>query len=106
MIEWLAIPAVQAPKRTLKDWAKAFEDLGQFAAIVPEPPGASWLEIPALGLRGFATHEESGLEAILFEMNAQDPEVALAALATAAKSLDWEIHEDDDDGSDDGSDDD
>ena len=106
MIEWLAIPSHQAPTRSLKDWAKSFEDLGVHAEIVPEPPGASWLEVPALGLRGFATHEGAGLEAILFEMGPQDPEVALAALSSAAASLGWEVHEDEDDGSDDDGDDD
>ena len=101
MIEWLAIPAHEAPTRSIKDWAKAFEELGYQPFIVPEPPGASWLEIPALGLRGFATHENTGLEAILFEMDDRDPELALGVLGTAAKTLNWEIHEDTDDDSDD-----
>ena|SRR5947209_5559021 len=103
MIELLALPGWDAPPRTLDDWAAQLAAQGAPARIVREAAGATWLEVAALRLRGFAVIEGPHVSAINFELAAPDPGPATQAIETAARALGWEVHPDepDDEGDDD-----
>ena len=96
MHELLAIPSSLARPATLADWTRTLAELGHEPRIARED-GMTWVEVPALRLRGVAVFEGANVEAINFEMSGPDPSVATALLQEAARSLDWELHDDDDD---------
>lgn len=93
MIELLAIPAWNTPPRTLGDWADALAALGHQPTIGREHDD-TWLEVAPLRLRGYVATEGQSVEAINFELHAQDTEPASRILAAAAQSLGWELHPD------------
>jgi hypothetical protein len=93
MIELLAIPEWNAPPRTLDDWLKA---LPVRSSIVRESDGTDWLETSSLRLRGYIILEEGRLAAINFELHDPDPDPSRSIVENAARSLGWEVHEEDD----------
>ena len=103
MIEILAVPAWDAPTTTLAQWLEAFEGQGLAVSIVRDSPQASWIEVNALRLRGYALMDGIKVEAVNFELTAPEPIPARQALIAAATALAWEIdeNEDDDDADDD-----
>ena len=92
MIERLAIPAWKAPPRSIEEWAEA---IGEGCVLGREPDGSAWIEVAAVGLEGFALIEGENVVAIDFDLNAPDPAPALDLLETAARTLGWELHEED-----------
>lgn len=99
MIERLAIPAWQAPPRTLEDWKTALESINDAGTVDLERESGTvyWFELPARRLRGYAMLENSEVTAINFEFHAADPAPILAEVEALATRLGWELHEDDDD---------
>ncbi len=97
MIERLALPGWKVVDTPLSAWADQFRSLGFDAALTRESPNVSWIEIPALRLRGYAVLEDGrSVEAINFELRDDDLET-LKTLDQAAAALSWELHEDEDD---------
>jgi hypothetical protein len=101
MIELLAVPAWNAPTTTLAQWLEAFETQGLAVSVVRDSPQASWIEVNALRLRGYALMEGIKVEAVNFELTAPNPIPARQAVEAAATALAWEIDEDGDDDADD-----
>lgn len=99
MIERLAIPAWQAPSRTLDDWKAALESINEAGVVNLERESGTvyWFELPARRVRGYAMLENSEVTAINFEFHAVDPTPTLAEVEALATRLGWELHEDDDD---------
>lgn len=97
MIELLAVPAWKTPPRSLDDWVAQLRESAGPVAVKPDPPGASWIVVGSLGLRGYALIEGGGVEAIQFELDGPDPSAASQALEAAASALGWELHADDPD---------
>ena len=95
MIERLALPSWNAPPLSLDAWTSRLKELGHPARISREGSAETWIELPALHLRGFAVIENGLVEAINFEIHASDPAPALALIDEAARGLAWEVHEDD-----------
>ena len=81
----------------LSAWSDQFAGQGLEAVVTRESPSVSWIEVSALGLRGYAVMEGLALEAINFELLDPDPSPARDALTRAAAALRWELDEDDDD---------
>jgi len=100
MIERLAIPAWQAPPRTLEDWKSALESIPGAGTVTLERETGTvyWFEVAAQRIRGYAMLEDNDVTAINFEFHAGDPAPSLAAVEAIAAQLNWELHEDDDDG--------
>ena len=97
MLEFLAIPAWDGPPRSLDDWAAALAASGHTPTIDRLGPGEAWLEVAALRLRGYAVIEGNLVSAINFELHAPDTtEPTIRFLESAAQSLGWEVHPDDD----------
>jgi len=101
MIELMVLPAWQAPPRVLDDWISQLGASSHRVEVSRESKNAVWLELPALRLRGYAVLEGQRVEAINFELNANDPAPALALIEAAAQALNWEVHEDEVDPEDD-----
>jgi hypothetical protein len=101
MIEMLALPAWDAPPRSLDDWAAQLAALGHPANVEREPGGECWLEVAPLRLRGYVVSEEGHVAAINFELHDPDPGPASSVVQSAARALGWEVHsgegEDDED---------
>jgi hypothetical protein len=100
MIERLALPAWDTAPTPLSAWVERLQGQGLEVVVDRESPEASWLEVNALRLRGYAVTAGLTVEAINFELAAADPAPALAALEAAAAALAWELHDDEDDGED------
>ena len=96
MIELLAVPAWDATPTTLTRWVEALEAQGLTVSVVRDTPGASWIEVNALRVRGYALMNGIKVEAINFELTAPDPTPARQAIEAAATTLAWEIDEDED----------
>lgn len=109
MTELLALPGWKSEPTTLDEWAARLGEaanLGAPAAVRPDPPGAAWIEVDALNLRGYALLAGEKIEAINFELDGPDPAPAARAVEAAALALGWEVDADyepdpdDDDGDD------
>jgi hypothetical protein len=96
MIELLALPDWQTPPTPLDDWVAQLTAHAGPVVVTREERGASWLEVAALRLRGYAMHAGRNIEAINFELADPDPTPATRAIAAAAAALGWEVHFDDD----------
>jgi hypothetical protein len=57
MIELLSLPGHQAPPAKLDDWVAQLTVLGGPVTVSRDSPGASWLEVAPLRLRGYAMLE-------------------------------------------------
>ncbi len=99
MIERLAIPAWQAPPKTLDDWKTALESIPDAGTVTLERESGTvyWFELPARRLRGYAMLENAEVTAINFEFHGVDPGPCLSAVEDVASRLGWELHEDEDD---------
>jgi hypothetical protein len=95
MIEFLAIPAHNAPPSTLEDWVAWLSGQGQSPRIAREDEDLVWLEIPALHVKGLVSFEGDRLEAVNFELHGPDAAPALGILHSLAANFAWELHEDD-----------
>ncbi|MCA1685906.1 MAG: hypothetical protein LC745_07935 [Planctomycetia bacterium] len=101
MTEILSLPGWKIEETPLSAWVDQFAKQGLVATVTRESTGVSWIEVHALGLRGYAVIEDGRyVEAINFELAAPDPVPARDALFQAAAALSWDLDEDDD-GSDD-----
>ena len=87
MTEWLALPPPGGSDVGVYAWIAA---LGDSARLVRGD--CTWIEVPALKIRGFVVLEGDVVEAINFELTAAN---ALPALESAASALGWELHPDD-----------
>jgi hypothetical protein len=105
MIELLALPAWNAPPRTLDDWQAGLAGAGRPPVVVRESSAASWLELAPLRLRGYVVMEGPHVAAINFELGAPDSAAAARLLESVAHALGWELHPDDLDDPDDSDDD-
>jgi hypothetical protein len=101
MTELLAIPGWKTSPTTLDAWIRGFVMEGLDARAVREAPNASWIEVPSIGLRGYAIMREAIVEAINFELDGQGAPLLQERLARVAEGLGWELHEDDGDPEDD-----
>ncbi len=101
MTERLALPTWDTAPTQLAAWVSQLEGQGLTVAVTRDSASLHWLEVPGLGLRGYAVTEGRNVEAINFELADPDPAPALQALETAAAALAWELHEDDGEGDDD-----
>ena len=97
MIELLSLPAHQAPPTKLEDWVARLSELGGPVTVNRDSPGASWLEVASLRLRGYAMLEGGLVGAINFELTDPDPSPASRVVEAAARALGWEVHADDPD---------
>jgi hypothetical protein len=95
MIELLALPGWQAPPTTLDDWIGRLTDLAGPVSVSRESNEATWLELGALRLRGYAVLAGLRVEAINFELTGPDPGPATSVVEAAARALGWEVHPDD-----------
>ena len=95
MVEIMALPGWNVNDTPLDVWADGFRGQGLDVAITRESTGVSWVDVTALGLRGYAVMEGKTVEAINFELSAPDPGPARDALTRVAAALAWELHEDD-----------
>ena len=94
MIELLAVPAWDAPPRSLADWQAALAHLGCAPTMERVGSDECWLVVASLRLRGFVVLEGEHVSAINFELTDPEPE-ATKVLDDAAGALNWEIHPDD-----------
>ncbi len=101
MVEYLAIPAWNAPVRSLDEWVSGIAEAGGTAKLRRESSTVGWLLDESLDLEGYVVLESGSPTAINFELKADDPSHALAIITAAAHSLGWEIHADDEDDDDD-----
>ena len=101
MTELLLLPSWNLDPTPLSEWVETLVELGYDAKVERESAGVSWLEIEALKLRGYAVMDGLTVEAINFELEANDPSPARHALEQAAATLSWEVHQDDEDDADD-----
>lgn len=97
MIEVLALPEWDAPPTSLEAWAGQLEGQGFEVVVTRESASVSWLELNELRMRGYVLLEGQKVEAINFELAAPDPSRGLEALAVAAATLRWELHDDEGD---------
>lgn len=105
MVEYLAIPAWNAPARSVAEWVAALNEAGGSASARRDGSDACWFRDPGLDLEGYALIEGGRPAAIDFELRADDPSRALAVITAAALALGWEIHDEgEDDDPDDGPD--
>lgn len=96
MTELLAVPAWDTAKTPLTSWVEQLAGQGLEVAVERESTGASWVEVEALRLRGYAMTAGPHVEAINFELGSPGGPARLA-LERAAAALAWELHEDDED---------
>jgi hypothetical protein len=97
MIELLSLPGHKAPPTSLDDWVAQLSALGGPVTVTRDAPGASWLELANLRLRGYAVREGGHVGAINFELTDPDPTPASRVVESAARVLGWEVHPDDPD---------
>lgn len=98
--ELLAIPAYQAPPRTVDDWKGALAAQGH-PPTIRRREGELYLVLADLGAEGLVVEEGNGLVAINFELAADDPAGCRAVLQAAAESIGWELHDDEEGGAED-----
>jgi len=97
MLEFLAIPAWNGAPRSLDDWAAALKAAAGHAPTIDRlGPDEAWLELAPLRLRGYAVIDGNLVSAINFELHGPNLETTLGFLESAAQSLGWEVHPDDD----------
>jgi len=97
MTELLAVPCWDVGPTPLAAWVDRLRSQGLAVRVEPESSGVSWVEVPALRLRGYAVLAgDGGVEAINFELTDPDPAPARAVVDRAAADLAWEVHDDDD----------
>jgi hypothetical protein len=101
MIELLAIPAWDAPPRTLEEWTACLAEAGAAPSVVRESTDVCWVEVGVLRLRGYVVLEGRHVSAINFELVDPDPAPARRLVEEAAWALGWEVHADEDDEEDD-----
>jgi hypothetical protein len=101
MTEFLALPGWNTPPVTLDAWVAQLAAQGHPPTLTRDEPGACWLEVGPLRLRGYTLTEGEHLAAINFELSAPDPGPALQVIEAAALALGWEIHSDEPDEEDD-----
>lgn len=94
MTEFLALPCWKTPPLPLDAWVAQFTAQGHLPTLAREDANACWLEVGALGLRGYAVIEGGLLSAINFELSDPDPQPALHVIEAAALALGWELHPD------------
>ncbi len=97
MIELLSLPGHKAPPTSLDAWVVQLSTLGGPVTVTRDSPGASWLEVGPLRLRGYAMLEGGLVGAINFELTDPDPSPASRVIESAAQALGWEVHADDPD---------
>lgn len=95
MIELLALPAWNAPPRTLDDWSAQLSGQGHRPTVVRDG-SETWIEVAPLRLRGYVELEGGRASAINFELSDPDPGPASQAVREAATALGWEVHAEDD----------
>ena len=100
MIELLAVPAWDAPPRSLADWQAALTDQGCTPTIERDGPDECWLVLGSLRLRGYLVLEGEHVAAINFELADPEPAATTKVLEAAAVTLGWEIHPDDEEADD------
>jgi len=76
MIELLSLPGHKAPPTSLDAWVVQLSTLGGPVTVTRDSPGASWLEVGPLRLRGYAMLEGGLVGAINFELTDPDPSPA------------------------------
>ena len=81
----------------MDEWVAALSEAGSPATIRRESATVWWLLAPAIELEGYALIESGHPSAINFELQAANPDHALALITAAAHSLGWEIHEEGED---------
>ena len=96
MLELLAVPTWNAPRRTLDDWIATLAAQGVAPVVTREPDGETWIEVASLRLRGYVVEERDHLDAINFELHADDVAPAMRLVESAATAVDWETHVDED----------
>lgn len=96
MLELLAIPAWDGSPRSIDDWMAALATSGHTPTIDRLGPDEAWLELAPLRVRGYAMLEGNLTSAINFELHDPQPDSAIAFLESAAQTLGWEVHPDDD----------
>ena len=106
MTELLALPGWRTPPTSLTTWITRLESLGLSVQTTGEEPGASWVEVSALRLRGYVVMQGQIVEAINFELHDSDTRPARDALESAAAAIGWEVHEEDEEDRDDDDDED
>jgi hypothetical protein len=97
MLEFLAIPSWNARPVSLDAWTDRLTELGGPVVVTREGSSGAWLEIASLRLRGYSLIQNGKVSAINFELHDPDPDASFQVIEAAAKSLNWEIHADDDD---------
>jgi hypothetical protein len=98
MIEFLSIPSWNGEPRSVDDWATALSNaFGQDPVIELDGSDAAWIELAAFQLRAFAMIENGLATAVNFEFHNPDLTETLPRVETAAESLSWEVHPDDED---------
>jgi hypothetical protein len=97
MIELLALPGWNTPPLAFDAWVAQLAAQGHPPTLTRDEPGACWLEVGALRLRGYAVTEGEHLAAINFELSSPDPEPALRVIEAAGVALGWEVHPDEPD---------
>ena len=97
MIELLSLPGHKAPPTSLDAWVAQLSALGGPVTVTRDSPGATWLEVGRLRLRGYAMLEGGLVGAINFELTDPDPSPASRVVESAASALGWEVHADDPD---------
>jgi hypothetical protein len=97
MVEYLAIPAWNTPPTPLDAWVARLSEVAGPVVVSRESSTVAWLEVASLRLRGYVLIENGDASAINFELHDSDPETAFEALESAASTLGWEIHADEDD---------
>mgnify|MGYP005858408863 CR=1 FL=1 len=97
MIERLLIPAWNAPPRSVDDWKAQWEHLGIPPIIDRDDADDTWLILDSIETRLLAVMEGSKLTALHVEIEALNPEPALNLLEKAARELNWEVHDTEDD---------
>ncbi len=94
MHEILVLPAWDGNPISVSDWIDAFGKGGHDAVLERESAGVSWLVVAAIRLRGYAVMDGLSVEAIHFELDAEDPNSSRHAVEQAAAAVSWEVHED------------
>jgi hypothetical protein len=93
MSEMLAIPSWDASPATLDDWRSALAAEG-VEPRVQRDDDETWIEVPALRLRGYVELEGPHVEAINFELPDPQDEPTCRVVVAAARRLNWEVHPD------------
>jgi hypothetical protein len=97
MIELLALPGWKTPPTTLDAWRDKLSKEGTPVRIERDADGDTWIEVPAMRLRGFVDFEGEHVGAINFELHDPNAEAGTRLIESAAGALAWEVFPDDDD---------